>query len=470
MAVTATADTPLPRNLDAERSVLGAMILDREAAATAMEILGDNGFYSPSHQKIYNVLVHLFENDLPVDLTTLAEHLERRRELDEIGGPTYLTTIVRNVATSTNVRYHASIVKDKSNRRKLIETCAEIMEKGINEQEETENLLDETERLISAIAEQQLSRGFQSAEGLIDQSMKNIEKTFHQKNAVTGLDTGYPRLNKLTAGLQPSDLIILAARPSVGKTAFALNLAQNVALRNGVPVGIFSLEMSADQVIHRLLCSEARVAMKDVRTGFIGQEKFEDLAQAANRLMGSPIYVDDTPAIGLNDIVIRSRRLKSEVQDLGLIIVDYIQLITGSRSRDSREQEVAAVSRGLKALARDLSVPVIALSQLSRAIERRDDPWPRLSDLRESGAIEQDADLVMFIHRSVPRAPQEARGRGRGRESPDSPPPGNDTEGYLLLRKHRNGPVGDIPLYFIVEYMRFETPTDEEPPEDAPPF
>jgi len=466
-----TADKPLPRNLDAERSVLGAMILDREAAATAMEMLGENGFYSASHQKIYDVVVHLFENDLPVDLTSIAEHLERRRQLDEVGGPSYLLTIVRSVATSTNIHYHASIVKDKANRRRLIETCARIMEKGIDEREETENLLNETERLISAIAEQQLTRGFQSAEGLIDQSMRNIEQTFHRKNAVTGLDTGYARLNKLTAGLQASDLIILAARPSVGKTAFALNLAQNVAVRQGVPVGVFSLEMSADQVIHRLLCSEARVAMKDVRTGFIGQEKFEDLAQAANRLMGAPIYVDDTPAISLNDIVIRSRRLKSEQPELGLIIVDYIQLITGSSRRsDSREQEVAAVSRGLKALARDLGLPVIALSQLSRAIERRDDPWPRLSDLRESGAIEQDADIVMFIHRNTPRGPQDGWGKNRGRESADAPPPGNDTEAYLLLRKHRNGPIGDIPLYFIVEYMRFETPTDEEPPDDVPPF
>lgn len=471
MAGENVADKPLPRNLDAERSVLGAMILDREATAAGIEILGENGFYSPAHQKIYDVIVHLFENDLAIDLTTIAEYLERRAELDDVGGPSYLSTIVRSVATSANIEYHARIVKDKANRRRLIETCARIMEKGIQEREETEHLLDETERLISAIAEQQLSRGFVSAEGLIHQSMENIERTFHRKTAVTGLDTGYGRLNKLTAGFQDSDLIILAARPSVGKTAFALNIAQNVAVRQRIPVGVFSLEMSADQVIHRLLCSEARVAMKDVRTGFIGQEKFEDLAQAANRLMNSPIFIDDTPAITLNDIVIRSRRLKSDVPELALLIVDYIQLITGSRRTDSREQEVAAVSRGLKALSRDLQIPVLALSQLSRAIERRDDPWPRLSDLRESGAIEQDSDLVMFIHRNLPRAPQETWGRrGRGGESVEVPPQGGDTEAYLLLRKHRNGPVGDVPLYFIVEYMRFETPTEEEAPDDISPF
>ena len=469
MAKAAGDGKHLPRNLDSERLVLGSMILDQEAAGVSLSLLREEHFYSPAHQKIYAAIQELYDSDEQVELSAVAAVLKKRGSLEEVGGPGYLSTIVRSVATTTNIEYHARIVKDKSNRRQLIETCAQIMERGVDEKEDTDALLEETEKLIFEIAQQQVRRGFVHAETIVHQSMESIEQSYQHKSVVTGLDTGYRKLNLLTSGLQKADLIILAARPSAGKTTFGLNLAQNVAARQNKPVGIFSLEMSADPVIRRLLCAEARVAMGDITTGRISRDRFADLADAANRLMHSPIYIDDTPGISITDIRTRARRLATDVPELSLIIVDYIQLITTS-GRERREQEVAYISRQLKSLARDLSVPIIAISQLSRAIERRDDATPRLSDLRESGAIEQDADLVMFVHHEQPKAPKGRWGGEKGGEEVGSVTRSEEeNRSSLLLRKHRNGPTGDVELYFIKECFRFEDIASAED-DEVPPF
>jgi replicative DNA helicase len=454
----------LPHNLDAERAVLAAMLMDREAAVVGVELLDGHGFYSISHQKIFDAVRDInSQPDQVLDLTTLAEELRRRGDLDSVGGLPGLGTILQSTATSANVEYHARIVREKSISRQLIRLCSNLMQRGFEDQGNVQELLEEAESHIFRLAEQRTTRGFVAIGDLLSGILEDIESCYREKNSVTGVATGYAKLDELTSGFQNSNLIILAARPSMGKTAFALNLAQNVAMENKVPVGIFSLEMSADQIIRRILCSEARVDLARVRSGFINRDDFGRLTQAANSLMSAPIYVDDSPGLNINEIRARSRRLISEVKNLGMVVVDYMQLVTTKGRVENRQQEVSLISRSLKALARDLDVPVLALSQLSRAIEKRDDPLPRLSDLRESGAIEQDADVVMFIHRDLPhRKRSEDEEEMGGQESPE------ESTAKLLIGKQRNGPTGSVDLYFVKQYTRFESMAREY--DDSTPF
>jgi replicative DNA helicase len=467
------------------------MILDQEAAGRGIEIIGQEElwrkkrkgtpglpdsvaapFYNPAHQRIYEVILDLYNEQKAIDLTTLAEELERRGELETVGGAGYLRTIVRSVATTALVDEHARIVKDKANRRSLIQTCWEIMEKSQEGSEKTEFLLQETERLIFEIAQNHTHKGFVHADQIVHESLENIEKSYKNKSAVTGIDTGYAGLNRLTTGFQRSDLIILAARPSVGKTSLALNVASNVAVDRNLPVGVFSLEMSSEQVVRRFLCGHARVNLRDTQTGFVSHEAFGRLAHSANTLMSAPIYIDDTPGISMTDLRTRARRLANEVGKLSLLVVDYIQLASGGDRIENRQQEVALISRQLKGIARDLNVPVLAVSQLSRGIERRDDPMPRLSDLRESGAIEQDADMVMFVHRNPPKSKKKQWGKDDDMmgEAEGLPTSEDDQTAWIILAKNRNGPVGKIPMTFIKEYTRFEDVAIVSEDDIPPPF
>lgn len=447
----------LPHNLEAERAVLAAMMMDKEAASVGIEMLRSNGFYNTAHQKIFDALADLFNQpDQTIDLTTLSEELRRRGDLQGVGGVAGLATILQSVATSANISYHAQIVREKALTRQLIKLCADLVEKGYNESVDTATLIEEAEQKIFRLAEQRTTRGFVAVKDLMGTVIDEIEKAWKGKTAVTGLATGFKKLDTLTAGFQKSNLIVLAARPSVGKTAFALNIAQNSALKSKTPVAIFSLEMSADEILKRMLCSEAQVDLARVRSGFINKEDFSKLSKAALKLYEAPIYIDDTPGLTINEVRARARRLCSEVQTLGMVVIDYIQLMSVRERVENRQQEVSLISRSLKAMARDLNVPVLALSQLSRAIERRDDHLPRLSDLRESGAIEQDADVVMFIHRDITKSGQKQQGEGES----DEEDPG-EAMAKLIIGKQRNGPLGTIDLFFIKRYTRFESPAPE---------
>ncbi len=444
----------LPHNLEAERSVLAAMVMDPEAASVGIEMLGPNGFYSSGHQKLFDVIVDIFNHpEQTLDLTTVAEELRRQGHLEAVGGLPALANILQSVATSANVAYHARIVQEKALARQLIRSCAQIVEKGFEDREDIATLIEEAEQSIFRLAEGRTTRGFVSVRDLMGPIIDDIEATWKHKTAVTGVPTEYKKLDELTSGFQKSNLIVLAARPSVGKTAFALNIAQNVALHHKIPVAIFSLEMSADQIIRRILCAEAQVDLARVRSGYISKEDFGKLTQAANRLSQAPIYVDDTPGLSIHEVRARARRLCSEVKNVGMVVVDYIQLLAVQGRVENRQQEVSLISRSLKAMARDLDLPVLALSQLSRAIERRDDHLPRLSDLRESGAIEQDADVVMFIHRELPH-------RAGGREdqtAEEALEDRSEAATKLIIGKQRNGPTGSVDLYFVKHYTRFES-------------
>ncbi len=445
----------LPHNLEAERAVLAAMVMDREAANVGIEMLSSGGFYSTSHQKIFDAICELYTSDHQgVDLTSLSESLRRKGELEAIGGLPALAELLQSVATSANVEYHAQIVREKALTRELIKSCSQLAERGFADSDDVANLLEDAEKTIFSLAEKRTTRGFQPVSALMGEIMEDIEKTWRHKEAVTGVATGYAKLDALTSGLQKSNLVVLAARPSVGKTAFALNIAQNVAMKSKIPVGIFSLEMSADQIVRRILCAEAKVDLARVRSGYINKEDFGRLTQAANTLSQSPIYIDDSPGLNINEIRTRSRRLFSELRQLGLLVVDYIQLISTRERVENRQQEVSLISRSLKGIARDLDCPVLALSQLSRAIEKRDDPSPRLSDLRESGAIEQDADVVMFIHRDTMKKSSHQDDADSHDEEPEEAPT------KLIIGKQRNGPTGFVELYFIKHYTRFESMSD----------
>jgi replicative DNA helicase len=458
---TKNKEKTLPHNLEAERAVLAAMMMDPEAAIIGVEQLTPPSFYSFSHQKIFDcMLTILNQSGDALDLTTLAAELQRRGEMEAVGGPPYLADILQSVATSTNIGFHARLVREKALARNLVKACAEIVDKGMAESEEIATLLEQAEQRIFHLAEERTSRAFVPVRDLMGDILEDIESAWKHKSGVTGIPTGYNKLDSLTSGFQKSSLIVLAARPSVGKTALALNLAQNVAMKGNVPVGIFSLEMSADQIIKRILCAEAQVDLADVRSGYIDRDAFNRLTQAAARLSEAPIYIDDTPGLTIHDIRARARRLASEVKNLGMIVLDYMQLVTTRERIENRQQEVSLISRSLKGLARDLDVPVLALSQLSRGIEKRDDPTPRLSDLRESGAIEQDADIVMFIHRDLPKRRDENEETFGEEEQ-------SEATTKLIIGKQRNGPTGVVELYFIKHYTRFEA-VAEQFPDEAP--
>jgi replicative DNA helicase len=453
----------LPHNLTAERSVLGAMIRDPSAIHTAQEIVKRDDFYSPAHQRIFDVLLDLTVAGKGIDLTTLAEALDRHGVLGEIGGPVYLGEVVEAVSTSVNVAHHARIVKELSLRRRLIRSCTEMIGRAQQGPEEVGSLLAWAEESLFNLSRTRITRSFLPLGDLLGEVVRKVDLAFEREGALTGLVTGFRDLDNLTAGLQKSDLIVLAARPSVGKTSLVMNIAENVA-RRGQSVGIFSLEMSCEQIAERILCSQARIDLQKLRAGRISRGEAAKLLSMADELHNLPVFVDDTPNLTPTDVFTRARRLKAENPDVALFIVDYIQLMTSARVRDNRQQEVADISRSLKAVARELEVPVLACSQLSRAVEQRNDK-PRLSDLRESGAIEQDADVVMFLHR------QKRSGGDDGSDIPSGGPHQLQYDYSVIIGKHRNGPVGEFGIYFIREYTRFEDlslRTDDTPPPPAP--
>jgi len=435
-----------PHSIEAEESVLGGILLDNNALDRAVELVIPDDFYRDAHRKIMRAIIELSERHEPVDLVTLSDALRGRNELQDVGGAAYLAELAERVPTAANVAYYARIVKDKAILRSLIQTSTEIVMRSYEAPAEVERFLDEAEHQIFALSERKTRPSFFRVRDIVIESMKAVEQLYERQELVTGVPTGFVDLDKKTAGLQPGDLVIVAGRPSMGKTAFALNIAQYAALEAKTGVAVFSLEMSKEQLVFRMLCSEARVDQSKVRAGYAAQRDYPKLAIAADRLSEAAIYIDDTPALSVLELRAKARRLKRERDaNLGLIIVDYLQLMRGI-STDSREQEISSISRSLKALAKELSVPVMALSQLNRQVESRSDKKPVMADLRESGAIEQDADVIMFLFRPVVYDAKNA----------------DEHEAEVIIGKQRNGPTGSVPLTFFSEYTRFENRAADE--------
>ena len=437
-----------PQNLEAEQSVLGGILLENESISKVLETLLPDDFYRESHRKIFNSMIELFEKSEPIDLITLTNQLKSMGHLDGVGGSAYLSSLVDSIPTAANITYYARIVKEKSVLRRLITTATEIVTRGYGDEDDVWDLLDEAEKSIFQIGESQIRPSFFKMKSILQESFKTIEKLYESKEIVTGVPSGFNDIDKLTSGFQASDLIIIAGRPSMGKTAFCLNIAQHVSVEKNIPVAFFSLEMSKEQLVMRMLCSEAQVDAHRVRGGFLGETDWPKLTRAAGTLSEAPIFIDDTPALSVLEMRAKSRRIMAE-HKLGLVIVDYLQLMRGrglsTRGRaasESREQEISDISRSLKALAKELQIPVIALSQLNRRVEERTNKRPQLADLRESGAIEQDADLIGFIYRD------EVYNKGD-----DNP---NKGIAEVIIGKQRNGPVGDVKLAFIDKYASFQ--------------
>ena len=429
-----------PQNLEAESSVLGGILLENEAINRVLELLMPEDFYRESHRKIFRAMIELSDRSEPVDLITLSDFLKGRGELDAVGGASYLASLADLVPTAANIAYYARIVRERAILRHLIGAATEIATRGFEEQGNVDEFLDTAEKIIFDISEKKIKSSFVLVGDIIKDSIKTVERLYERKEMVTGVPTGFKDLDELTAGLQPSELIIVAGRPSMGKTAFCLNIATNAALA-GVGVAVFSLEMAKEQLVLRMLCSEARVDNSKVRAGYLGERDFPKLVMAAGKLAEAPIFIDDTPAISVLELRAKARRLvRDREKKVGLIVVDYLQLMRGMGAASNREQEISEISRSLKALAKELSVPVIGISQLNRQVESRKPPKPILADLRESGAIEQDADVIAFVYREVVY-----------NENTDEP---NVAE--IIVSKQRNGPIGTVRLAFFKEYTRFE--------------
>jgi len=428
-----------PQNLDAEMSLLGAVLIDEEVLADVTEHVKPKDFYDKRHALIYDAIMRLYEKNKPVDLLTLTDELKRKKELDEIGGSAYLTELTNYVPTAAHAESYAEIVAQKAVRRRLIKASGEISELGYDEQTTTQELLQQAEAELFAVSDQSLKQDLTSLESILTDSFDRLEELHRNKGALRGVRTGYRDLDNMTAGLQRSDLIILAARPAMGKTTLVTNLAYNVATIAKQPVLFFSLEMSKEQLVDRMLADASGVDSWNIRTGNLSDDDFSKLSEAMGEMAEAPIFIDDTPGLSVLEMRTKARRAAHD-QPLGLIIIDYLQLMQGSgRSDGNRVQEVSEISRGLKLIARELNVPVIALSQLSRSVESRSPQIPQLADLRESGSIEQDADIVMFIYREAYYNPETERE--------------NITD--LIIAKHRNGPVGKVELYFHPERLRF---------------
>ncbi|MDO8446331.1 MAG: replicative DNA helicase [Deltaproteobacteria bacterium] len=432
-----------PQNLEAEQSILGGILIDNEAINTVLEILTPEDFYRESHKKIFDCMIDLSEKGHPADLITLTDLLKKKDVLDEVGGVSYVAYLVDSVPTAANIKVYARIVKEKAILRKLISTATDIATKCYEAEGDVDEFLDHAEKVIFEISENKIRPSFYAMRDIVKDSFKTIERLYERKELVTGVPTGFKDLDKITSGLQPADLIIVAGRPSMGKTALCLNMAQHAAIEGKFPVAVFSLEMSKEQLAIRMLCSEARVDASKLRGGFLSESDWPKLTRAAGFLSEAPIFIDDTPAISLLEMRAKARRLKADPKvGLGMIIVDYLQLMRGRGSAERREQEISEISRGLKALAKELSVPVVALSQLNRAVENRTDRRPQLADLRESGAIEQDADVIMFIYRDEVY-----------NKSEDNPKKG---VAEIIIGKQRNGPIGTVELAFLNKYTAFE--------------
>src|SRR5689334_5670085 len=436
-------DRTLPHNLEAERSVLGAILLHNEAFNLAAEVVDSADFFRDAHRRIFDKMVALAERGDAIDLVTLKEELGRSGDLDDIGGPAYIAALIDGVPRSTNVEHYAKIIKEKSTLRHLIFSANKIVSTAYEAEEDADVILDQAEHAIFAIADDKVRDGFVSMKQLAQSSLDTIEKLHARKELITGVPSGFTDLDEMMSGLQPSDLIIVAARPSMGKTSLVLNIAQHVGTKTDMTVGVFSLEMSKEQLFLRMLTAEARIDAHRLRGGFLGERDWGKLSQALGTLSEAKVFIDDSPGIGVLEMRAKCRRLAAE-HGLHMVIIDYVQLMQGRGRFENRTLEVASISRSLKGLAKELNVPIIVLSQLSRAPESRSDHRPQLSDLRESGALEQDADVVVFIYREDLYADKNA------------PPTENQGVAELIIGKQRNGPTGIVRLAFIREFTRFE--------------
>ncbi|HKA22848.1 MAG TPA: replicative DNA helicase [Blastocatellia bacterium] len=431
-------DKGLPSNVEAERSILGAILLDNAVCNQAIELVRREDFFLDSHRRIFDKMVSLTERLMPIDLITLSDELRRAGEFEQIGGATYIASLIDGVPRTDTIEPYAKLVKQKSMLRKLISASQQIVSLAFEEEDEADVIIDQAEHLIFQIAEDRVRQGFQYIGDVAHRRLEQIEQMAGRPEMITGVPTGFTDFDRMTSGLQRQELVVIAARPSMGKTALALNMAQYAA-KNANVVGIFSLEMSAEQLVSRLLCSEARVDAHRLRTGYLNREEWARLADALRRLCETKVYIDDSAAVSVMEMRAKCRRLKAE-HGLDLLIIDYLQLMAGRGRIESRQQEVSQISRDLKGLAKELDIPVVALSQLSRAPEQRSEHKPQLSDLRESGAIEQDSDLVCFIYR----------------EEVYNPTDENQGTAELIIGKQRNGPTGIVQLAFLKEFTRFE--------------
>ncbi len=430
-----------PQNIEAEQCVLGSILLRQGALERVAHLIEPEDFYKPSHKAIFTAMLALFEKSEPPDLITVSNILQDSHQIDTAGGITYLATLTDIVPVSANITHYAKIVRNKSILRKLIQTSSEIGSRCYEEQDDIDQLLDDVEQTVFEISHSKSNQAFAPMHEIINDSFKVVEKLSERKEAITGVPTDFTDFDKLTAGLQPSDLIIVAGRPSMGKTAFAMNIVQNSAYMHKVPVAVFSLEMAKEQLGMRMLCSMSKVDSQRMRTGHLRDQDWPKLVRAVGYLGEAPIFIDDTPSISVLEMRSKTRRLKSE-HDIGLVVVDYLQLMRGKASADSREQEISDISRSLKAMAKELKVPVMALSQLNRGVESRTDKRPMISDLRESGAIEQDADVICFIYRDQVY-----------NKAPDNP---NRGIAEIIIGKQRNGPTGTVKLTFLDHITTFE--------------
>lgn len=451
-----------PQNIEAEQAVLGAIFLNTDALADAMEYVEADDFYRRAHQILFQAMVNLNNDGEAIDVLTVQNYLTTNNQLDDVGGVAYVAELATSVPTAANAGYYAKIVEGKSMLRRLISTATNIITQANNGDDDVPSLLDSAERQIMDVSERRNRSGFREIKDVLNETLSDIDRLSQQSEDITGLPTGYREFDKMTAGLQPDNLIILAARPAVGKTAFALNIAQNVATSTDTSVAIFSLEMSAESLVNRMLCAEGSINANHLRTGQLDEGEWQNLIVAMGALSNTSIFIDDTPGIKMAEIRAKCRRLAKEKGNLGLVVIDYLQLIEGS-NKESRQQEVSEISRQLKKLAKELSVPILALSQLSRGVEQRQDKRPVLSDIRESGSIEQDADIVAFLYRDD----YYERGESKSEEDGDDQDSLNQDVGEveLIIEKNRAGARGTVKLLFIKSYNKFSNISyAQEPP------
>lgn len=464
-------DRTPPQDNDAEQSVLGSVFLSRDALVEAMAYVTADDFYKKAHQYIFAAMVALTDRDEAIDIVTLKNELATRQQLADVGGITYLVDLANIVPTAANVVYYAKIVKQKATLRKLIDTATHIVQTGYNPDSDVEDVLDNAEKEIMAVSDTTQQNGFKPISDVLNDALTKVTELSKNNDEITGLSTGYRDLDLITAGLHEDELIILAARPGVGKTAFALNVAQNVATKSDTSVAIFSLEMGAEQLVNRMLCAEGSIEANHLRTGQLTDNEWESLIVAMGSLSKAQIFIDDTPGIKMANIRAKARRLAKEQGNLGLIVVDYLQLIEGS-GQENRQQEVSAISRQLKMLAKELHVPIIALSQLSRGVEQRQDKRPVLSDIRESGSIEQDADIVAFLYRDDYYRDEDGDdddnygGSGSGGGNAPSSSEDEDSDAgvvEVIIEKNRSGARGTVKLLFIKSYNKFSSISYAQP-------
>ena len=435
-----------PQNIEAEESILSAILIDNHTLLDVLEILAAEDFYKSAHQLIYAAITELFDRNEPVDLITLSNHLKEKNQIDKIGGASYLAELVDSVPMAVNARHYADIVHGKACLRRLIEKSNIITRRCFEDQGNVDEVVDFAEAAIFEVSENRSHQSYYPLSKMIEDNIDALEERQGNRSLITGVPTGFTLFDHKTSGLQNSDLIIVAARPGMGKTALALNIARNAALGPGIPVAVFSLEMSREQLSMRMLSSEARLDSTRLRSGFISQEHWLQITEAAGTLSDAPVFIDDSPTLTAMEVRAKARRLKLD-KNIGLVIIDYLQLMQGRRSAERRDLEISEISRSLKALAKELKIPVLALSQLNRMLEQRSDKRPQLSDLRESGALEQDADVVAFIYRDeVYNKDENNPNRGKAE---------------IIIAKQRNGPIGTVPLVYLASYTRFENAAGE---------